>query len=242
MARRRPRRKPRSYESEDGLIYEEDPDFIDEDDYYEENRPRRGGGGRGPASGGGAGGGTSPLVWLFPLAALLLLVIAVAFRMSDGGGGSGGSPEKNERYMPAILHELHRGQQLYWREVFDPKKKTRRFADRCSDVAFKAKRVIGAPHWPTRYARATSPEKAYRGYYFVDIGKDEAGQPFDYRKRYAVAAVPARYGKTGFKTFIVGETDGGGAGAVYSRDTEGRPPAKWPTDSEFRLEGGWQVE
>jgi hypothetical protein len=67
------------------------------------------------------------------------------------------------------------------------------------------------------FARATGPESAKRGYYFVDL------QYGDYTVDCGLCAVPARYGETGFYTFVIDVT-----GTVYAKDNGGKPLTTYP--------------
>ena len=67
------------------------------------------------------------------------------------------------------------------------------------------------------FARATSPETARAGYYFVDIEYD------DYSIDCGLCAVPAEYGVTGENTFIIDVT-----GVTYQKDNGGQPVTVYP--------------
>ncbi|MHC4249065.1 MAG: DUF2950 family protein [Planctomycetota bacterium] len=73
------------------------------------------------------------------------------------------------------------------------------------------------------FARATAPETAKDGYWFVDIVGDEIDGPYDYTNACGLCAVPAVYGETGIRTFIVDLT-----GTVYPKDTHGAPVRIYP--------------
>lgn len=86
------------------------------------------------------------------------------------------------------------------------------------------------PHLIGReWAEATTPERAYGGYYFVDITGDETG-PYDYAKQFGFCAVPAEHGKSGVHTFIIDARE-----KVYKKDTAGKPVMTWPNLAE-----GWE--
>jgi len=81
------------------------------------------------------------------------------------------------------------------------------------------------------FARATSPDSARNGYWFADIPFDSDGNRWDYSKDAALCAMPAVYGKTGRKTFIVRTEDK----FVYAGDNGGpqitrRPGAEGPEE------------
>ncbi len=222
MARRGRRRREPEYVEDDA--YDEQDGYEDdyEDDYDE--APRR--------------TGANPVIWLFPAAAALLLIVALGFKYSGGGGGGRSvNIEENERRVLNSMLMYARDQEMYWRVMFSPKEKIRRFAEHFPDLYYKHKKFQGAPLWVRECARAKSAEKAYRGYYYVDIKKDAAGEAYDYRKGYAIAAIPADYGRTGNSTFIVNNEKG-----VYSKDTGGKAPDKWPTEMEMAGENGWLRE
>lgn len=80
-------------------------------------------------------------------------------------------------------------------------------------------------------ARATSPETAKAGYWYVEIMSDGiTGQPYDYTQACGLCAVPAVYGKSGIYTYIIDIT-----GTVYKKDNGGKPVTAW-SDIE---EEGW---
>ncbi len=221
MARRGRRHREPEYVEDDGY---DDDQYEDEDD----EAPRRGRG----------GGGASPVIWLFPVAAALLLIVALAVRYSGGGGGRASVDiDDNERRVVNSMLLYARDQDRYWRVMFSPKEKIRRFADHFSDLYFKHKKYQGAPLWVRECAKAKSAETAYRGYCYVDIKKNSEGEAYDYRTAYGLAAVPVDYGRTGKSTFIVDQEK-----AVYSKDTGGKAPDKWPSEIEMVGENGWQRE
>ena len=78
-------------------------------------------------------------------------------------------------------------------------------------------------------AEATSPERAMRGYWFVDITGDANG-PYDHSKQFGLCAVPAEYRRSGRRTFIIDVR-----GKVYQSIIEGDSLTTWP-DLE---EEGW---
>ncbi|MHC4249070.1 MAG: DUF2950 family protein [Planctomycetota bacterium] len=72
--------------------------------------------------------------------------------------------------------------------------------------------------------RATSPERAKAGYWFVEITSDAVtGKPYDYAVDCGLCAVPAVYGKSGLYTYIINIT-----GTVYKKDNGGKPVTVWP--------------
>ncbi len=74
------------------------------------------------------------------------------------------------------------------------------------------------------FARATSPETARAGYWFVDIvGDAVAGKHYDYTRDCGLCAVPATYNETGLWTFIIDPR-----GTVHWRDNGGEPVTVWP--------------
>jgi hypothetical protein len=56
------------------------------------------------------------------------------------------------------------------------------------------------------FAAATSPDSPKHGYWFKDM-ETIGGKPIDWTKDFALCAMPARYGKTGWRVFII-KTDG----------------------------------
>ena len=73
------------------------------------------------------------------------------------------------------------------------------------------------------FARATSPERPRAGYYFVDLVYE------DYSIDCGLCAVPAKYGETGRRTFVIDVT-----GVVYESDNGGKAVTTFPD-----LERGW---
>jgi hypothetical protein len=73
-------------------------------------------------------------------------------------------------------------------------------------------------------ARATSPETAWAGYWFVDIvGDAVSGKHYDYTKECGLCGVPAVHGKTGLHTFVIDIR-----GTVYKKDNGGKPVTVFP--------------
>ncbi len=73
-------------------------------------------------------------------------------------------------------------------------------------------------------ARATSPETAWAGYWFVDIvGDAVSGKHYDYARDCGLCAVPAEYNVTGLHTFVIDLR-----GKVYRKDNGGKPVTVWP--------------
>jgi len=73
-------------------------------------------------------------------------------------------------------------------------------------------------------ARASSPQTAKAGYWFVDIVGDAlTGKHYDYTKECGLCAVPAEYGETGFHTFVINTE-----GTVYKKDNGGKPVTVFP--------------
>ena len=82
------------------------------------------------------------------------------------------------------------------------------------------------------FARATSPQTAKAGYWYVEIMGDAVdGKPYDYTNACGLCAVPAVYGETGIDTFIVDLT-----GTVYRKDTGGAPVQVYPDTANE----GWE--
>jgi hypothetical protein len=75
------------------------------------------------------------------------------------------------------------------------------------------------------FARASSPDRAKAGYYFVDLACD------DYSIDCGLCAVPASYKSTGISTFIIDVK-----GTVYMKDTGGSPVTTYPADPDAK---GW---
>lgn len=176
--------------------------------------------------------GPNYLIWIFPAGALILLLGALLMRLGGSGGREWGDPSQNERYIPMVLREFKKAQDIYNRDMADRKTKSFAYASHFSDVAYKYAERWGAPAWEKRYAAADSPASTYRGYYFADIKNSADGKPYDYKTGWGLAAVPAEHGKSGMKTFIADQS-----GAVYSKDTAGKAPEAWPADLS-----GWQAE
>jgi len=71
-----------------------------------------------------------------------------------------------------------------------------------------------------------------KGYLYLDMTTNGAGQPFERTSEWAVCAVPAQYGRTGENTFIYGST-----GTIYSQDLgNGNGVVQWPADPQA---AGW---
>jgi len=82
------------------------------------------------------------------------------------------------------------------------------------------------------FAKATSPSTPKHGYYFVDM-KTIGGKPIDWDKDFALCAIPAVYGRTGLRVFIV-RTDGWVWGKDFGRAVE---VTDYPANP---AEEGWQ--
>ena len=82
-------------------------------------------------------------------------------------------------------------------------------------------------------AEATSPERSYQGYYFVEI---EPLAKIDFSIDFGLCAVPARYPRTGRNTFVIDVT-----GVVYQKDTGGKPVIRIEEviSEEAGIEDGW---
>ncbi|MHC4507059.1 MAG: DUF2950 family protein [Planctomycetota bacterium] len=85
-------------------------------------------------------------------------------------------------------------------------------------------------------AEATGPERAFKGYYFVDIARGADGAPWDYTSDYGLCAVPAAYGRSGRLTFIVDIH-----GSQFSKDNGGRPVTRWPDTWDW-VPWGWDAD
>lgn len=83
-----------------------------------------------------------------------------------------------------------------------------------------------------RMKNATSPKTAKHGYFFVDM-KTIAGKAIDWVNDYGICAVPASYGKTGRRTFIVCTN-----GTVFGKDTGGQPVFDYPANPPG---AGWVI-
>ena len=73
------------------------------------------------------------------------------------------------------------------------------------------------------FARAASSATDKAGYWYVDIVADAVGGPYDYAKECGLCAVPAVYGKSGLRTFVVNIE-----GMVYWKDNGGVPVTMFP--------------
>jgi hypothetical protein len=88
-----------------------------------------------------------------------------------------------------------------------------------------------------RLAMAMGPTQAVDGYYFVEVrsrsGMDRIStSPIDYRRQWAVAALPASFGKSGRIVFLADQTD-----QIYALAPP-RPPTVYPEDP---VKGNWIV-
>ena len=88
-----------------------------------------------------------------------------------------------------------------------------------------------------RLAMAMGPTKAVDGYYFVDVRERwiddrEENMPIDYARQWAVAALPAAFGKTGRLVFLADQT-----GRIYAV-APSRPPSRYPHDPAA---AGWRI-
>lgn len=90
-------------------------------------------------------------------------------------------------------------------------------------VEYDASLVTKSPNIPT-------PND---GYIFFPIPLDAAGKPHAPEASFALGAVPADYGVTGTLTVITSHT-----GHLFTRDTRGRAPDRFPTEDE--LERLWK--
>jgi len=77
-------------------------------------------------------------------------------------------------------------------------------------------------------ARATSPETAKDGYWFVDIVSDKIAGDYDFTNACGLCAVPAVYGETGIHTWVIDLT-----GTAYRVENGGKPLTSFPLPSEI---------
>jgi hypothetical protein len=77
------------------------------------------------------------------------------------------------------------------------------------------------------FAAATSPGRAWNGYWFVDITRFVDGSRHKWTSTFGLCAVPAKHGRTGIRTFIV---DWGPV--VKARDNGGKPVRQFPHPRE----------
>ena len=85
-------------------------------------------------------------------------------------------------------------------------------------------------------AFAIAPSSAINGYYYKDLhgrefpGSDTEQIPFDYKKEWAVIAVPKEYGSTGSLLFLASNR------GILAKNFRGAP-LQYPHDP---LQDGWQ--
>jgi len=99
---------------------------------------------------------------------------------------------------------------------------------------YKKRTGVGPAVLSRKIARASSPQNAYHGYYFVSIGYEADGKAVDPRKSWAIAAVPAVNDEYHVYTYIINKQK-----LTYARDTGGQPPRAWPRKEDINVEGGW---
>lgn len=89
-------------------------------------------------------------------------------------------------------------------------------------------------------ADASQPSpRPNEGYLFAAITHDEDGTRYNRpeskgrnKDRFAFCGYPATYGKTGRRTFIIGQEN-----VLFQKDTEGKPVQAWPKNPESE---GWK--
>jgi hypothetical protein len=85
----------------------------------------------------------------------------------------------------------------------------------------------------TSFANAKGPKGTPKhGYVFYNM-KTIAGEKIDWVNDYALCAVPAVYGRTGFRTFIINTN-----GTVFGQDNGGKPVFDYPADPTAK---GWII-
>lgn len=87
---------------------------------------------------------------------------------------------------------------------------------------------------PKEFARAkygAPGAKPYSGYYFIDLVKDTAGNPYNAVFSYGLCAFPAEYGRTGLHTFVVDVQ-----GTVFQGECEGRHFTRFPSYEELGID------
>ncbi len=83
-----------------------------------------------------------------------------------------------------------------------------------------------------RMKNAVAPKAEKHGYFFLDM-QTIAGKAIDWSNDYGLCAVPAKYGKTGRRTFIVCTN-----GTVFGKDTGGQPVFDYPANPPAK---GWII-
>ena len=76
-------------------------------------------------------------------------------------------------------------------------------------------------------------EGSWKGFRLAAVPTYDAAGGDDCKFGFAYSAVPETYGKDGKFTYLVNHT-----GAIWFKDTGGKPPAAWPKDPEKE---GWQL-
>ncbi|HOX07369.1 MAG TPA: DUF2950 family protein [Planctomycetota bacterium] len=82
------------------------------------------------------------------------------------------------------------------------------------------------------FAAATGPGSPKHGYYFVNM-KTIGGAKIDWANDFALCAVPAVYGRTGYRTFIINTN-----GTTFGIDNGGKPVEDYPADPQKE---GWII-
>jgi len=82
------------------------------------------------------------------------------------------------------------------------------------------------------FAAASGPATPKHGYYFVNM-KTIGGEKIDWVNDFALCAVPAVYGRTGYRTFIISTN-----GTTFGIDNGGKPVEDYPADPGA---AGWIV-
>lgn len=84
------------------------------------------------------------------------------------------------------------------------------------------------------FADADSPSSPRSGYFFEDLNAYEDGSSFDYAIEFGLAALPARYMKTGMNTFVVDAS-----GCVFQKDRSSNESLGGLYPNVFLADSGW---
>ncbi len=225
--RRRPQRRQRPSDEPDWIeeLNEEEEDYEKEEEY----RPA-------PQA--------VPMTTILIIVAIgLALIFAVVVFKKATGGMAVVEEEDVEPYVIDALARMAEAQDIFWRD------NARMVKVRGGGVAllgtyaksprslyhdYKQKTGVEPGRFPKTIAEASSPEKAYRGYYFVAIGYEADGKAVDLKKNWAAAAVPAVNDIHHVLTYIISKKK-----IIYARDTGGQPARGWPPKEDLNVEGGW---
>ena len=217
MARRRPPRRRRKAQDEPDWIEEldgeEEPFYEDDEEDYT------------PASQG------VPVTTILVMVAIgLALIFAVVVFKKATGTAVEKEKEDVEPYIVRALSAFAQAQDVFWRDM------GRKYAQSSMSLYYDYEKRAGVPPavLSPRIARASSPDKAYRGYYFVTIAYAADGKKVNPKKSWAFAAVPAVDDAHHVLTYIVNKDK-----VVYGRDMRGQAPREWPKREDLNVEGGW---